>query len=375
MRPGKRGSDLRTGPLTGGRGIALLMVLWVLTILTVIVFSLSYMTRAEIHASLTFKEWTAKKFLAEAGIERGIMEIFYRMQNLNAAPLDGSEVWKMDGTPYKVDTDNGRFVVGIIDESGKININTLNDTSGIILKNLLMNSGVQEEIADTIVDSTLDWKDNTGGDLHRLHGAGDGYYMSLPTPYKPRHDNFETLEELLLVKGVTPEMLYGDVKKKGLMNFLTVNSGAAAINLNAAAREVLAAIPGIGDDDIEAILSLRENPSDVTGMQAFLGKITPPFNGFASVGGQGSTFSIESVGYKGDEKTGCAIKATVSIGSNPLAAAGTYLKRMKGGQIISIPTQPVISSNPVNTDSSKPPYVYLYYKSPADVKYDRDSIH
>jgi general secretion pathway protein K len=257
-------------------------------------------------------------------------------------------------------------VVSIIDESGKINLNTLNDTSGIILKNLLINSGVQEDIADTIVDSTLDWKDNTGGDLHRLHGAGDDYYMSLPTPYKPRHDNFATPEELLLVKGVTPEILYGDGKKKGLINFLTVNSVSAAINLKAAAREVLAAIPGIGDDDIEAILSLRENPGDATGMQAFLGKITPPFNGFVTSGGTGGTFTIESLGLKGDEKTGCAIRATVSIGSNTVSSP-LVMKRPAAGK-------PNIVSN-VNMDSGKPPYIYLYYKSPADVKYDRDSIH
>ena len=375
MREGKRGSDWRTGPLPGGRGIALLMVLWVLTILMVIVFSFSYMTRADIHASLTFKEWTAKKFLAEAGIERGIMEIFYRVQNLNAPAVDGSEVWKTDGTPYKVDTDNGRFVVSIIDESGKININTLNDTSGIIFKNLLMNSGVQEEIADTIVDSTLDWKDNTGGDLHRLHGAGDDYYMSLPNPYKPPHDIFQTLEELLLVKGMTPDILYGDGKKKGIINFLTVNSASAAINLNAAAREVLAAIPGIGDDDIEAILSLRDNPADAAGLQAFLGKITPPFNGFVTSGATGSTFTIDSIGLKGDEKSGCAIRATVMTGTNAGVTTGTTLKRMKGGQIVAIPVQSVIPSSPVNMDSSKPPYVYLYYKSPADVKYDSDSSH
>jgi general secretion pathway protein K len=375
MRAGKRGSDWRTGPLTGGRGIALLMVLWVLTILTVIVFSFSYMTRAEIHASLTFKEWTAKKFLAEAGIERGIMEIFYKMQNLNAPAAEGSEVWETDATPYTVNTESGSFVVRIIDESGKININTLNDTSGIIFKNLLMNSGVQEDIADTIVDSTLDWKDATGGDLHRLHGAGDDYYLSLPTPYKPRHDIFQTLEELLLVKGMTPDILYGDGKKKGLINFLTVNSAAAAINLKAAAREVLAAIPGLGDDDIEAILSVRKNPADAAGLQAFLGKITPPFNGFVTSGGTGSTFTIESIGLKGDEKTGCAIRATVMIGTNAGAVTGTILKRMRGGRIVSVPAQPVIPSNPVIADSGKPPYVYLYYKSPADVKYDRDSIH
>lgn len=348
------------------------MVLWVLTILTVIVFAFSYMTRAETYASLTFKEWTAKKFLAEAGIERGAMEIFYRKQNLNAAPEEGSEVWKMDGTPYTVETGNGRFVVSIIDESGKISINTLNDSSGIIMKNLLINAGVQEEIADTIVDSTLDWKDNQGGVIHRLHGAGDDYYSSLPTPYKPRHNNFETLEELLLVKGMTPQILYGNGQKKGIIDFLTVNSTSGAINLKAATKEVLAAIPGLGSDDVEAILSLRESTNDAAGLQAFAGKVTPP--GLVNVGVEGGIFTIESVGYKGDAKTGCAIRATVSIGATPgttpVANPSINPRRMKGGRVISGPAQPVIADA-----SSNATFTYLYYKSPADVKYDSDSSH
>lgn len=348
------------------------MVLWVLTILTVIVFAFSYMTRAETYASLTFKEWTAKKFLAEAGIERGAMEIFYRKQNLNTALEEGSEVWKTDGTPYTVETGNGRFVVSIIDESGKISINTLNDTSGIILKNLLINAGVQEEIADTIVDSTLDWKDSQGGAIHRLHGAGDDYYMSLPTPYKPRHDNFETLEELLLVKGMTPQILYGNGQKKGIIDFLTVNSTSGAINLKAAAKEVLAAIPGLGEDDVAAILSLRESTSDAAGIQTFVGKVTPPFNGLVNVGAEGGIFTIESVGYKGDAKTGCAIRATVGIGATPGATPAVTInpRRMRGGRVVSAPAQPVVADAGSNAT-----FTYLYYKSPADVKYDSDSSH
>ena len=357
MRAGKRALRPGNSPATGRNGIALLMVLWVLTILTVIVFSFAYMTRAETRAAVTFNEWTAKKFLAEAGIERGIMEIFYRMQNLGGVPLEGLEVWRTDGTPYTVDTGSGRFVVSIVDESGKIDINTLTDSSGIILKNLLMNSGVQEEDADTIVDSILDWKDKTGGDLHRLHGAGDDYYMSLPTPYKPRHDNFETLEELLLVKGVTPEILYGDGKKKGIIDFLTVKSGMSAVNLMAAAREVLAAIPGLEAGDIEQIISLRESQTDVTAMQAFTGKVPPPFHGLVSASSKGSTFTLESAGYTGESKAGYSVRATVTVRGIP--SASTTSRRG--------------SSTTLETAAAKLPYTYLYYKSPADVKYDRDN--
>ena len=212
------------------RGIALLMVLWVLTILTVIVFSFSYMARTEAYATVSFRQTIEKKFLAEAGIERGIAELFYLNANKNATTVvEGSEVWRTDGRPYKILADNGYYTIGIVNEAGKVDINT---TPELILKTLLINLGVDLEHADIIVDSVMDWKDSDN--LHRLHGAEDDYYMSLPNPYKAKNAGFETLEELLLVRGVTPEILYGTKGKRGLIDFLTVNSKMTKININAA---------------------------------------------------------------------------------------------------------------------------------------------
>ena len=168
------------------RGIALLIILWVTTILTVMAFSFSVMTRAESYGTMAFKEETEKKLLAEAGIERGIMEIIYRSINRNqTVVLEGMEAWKPDGTAHTVDMGEGGYAVRIIDESGKISLNGLTDSSGIILKNLLINQGTSSEHADIIVDSILDWKD--ADDLHRLSGAESDYYLSLPKPYKARN--------------------------------------------------------------------------------------------------------------------------------------------------------------------------------------------
>lgn len=297
------------------KGIALIMVLWVLAVLMVIVLAFSYMGRTEMQSSLAFKQGVEKKFLAEAGIERGIMEIAYAKMNPNAqVPSEGGEAWKTDGTPYTVKTEGGYYTVSIIDESGKININTLNDSSGIILKNILMNSGVQEEQADTIVDSVLDWKD--ADDLTRLHGAESDYYTSLPNPYKAKNADFETLEELLLVKGMTPEILYGTAKKKGLIDLLTVNAMGGVVNANAAPKEVLMAFPGITADAAEAIVGSRGNPSDpasAANIQGMLAAVNPPFNSLITAGAAGSAFTIESSAYKGDSKGPYTVKATIAI--------------------------------------------------------------
>jgi general secretion pathway protein K len=294
------------------------MVLWVLTVLMVIALSFSYMGRTESQTSLAFRQGVEKKFLAEAGIEKGVAEILYAKMNPNRqVVLEGGETWKMDGTPYTVKTDDGYYTVSIVDESGKININTLTDASAIILKNLLTNSGVGAAEADIIVDSILDWKD--ADDLTRLNGAESDYYMSLPNPYKAKNANFDTLEELLLVRGITSEILYGSDKKKGIVDFLTVNSMGGGINVNAAPKEVLMAVPGITAEIADTIVSSRGNPSDpasATNIQGMLAAVQPPFNSLVTFGAVGNAFAMESSAYKGDSKGAYTVKATVIIESD-----------------------------------------------------------
>ena len=75
----------------------------------------------------------------------------------------------------------------------------------VILRNLINSLDLPGEdkdlLVNTIVDSILDWKDPD--DFHRLQGAESDYYQSLPHPYKAKNGNFDTVEELILVKGVT----------------------------------------------------------------------------------------------------------------------------------------------------------------------------
>jgi general secretion pathway protein K len=292
---------------TAEKGIALLMALWVLTILMVLVLSFSYMTRTETYATLSFKEGMEKRSLAEAGIERGILELFYRNANKNQAiVLEGSEVWRIDGRLYKDLMGEGEYSVGIIDESGKIDINAMTDGNSDILRNLLKNLDVQEEETNTIVDSILDWKD--ADDAHHLSGAEDEYYMSLPNPYKAKNANFDTLEELLLVKGMTSEILYGNKEKKGIIDLLTIYSNKIQININAAPKEVLMAIPGITPEIADSIISFREHDEIKNAAEVGI----PPGIKYVTLG-DSYTYTIDSSGIKGNAKTGFKIRATVKI--------------------------------------------------------------
>jgi general secretion pathway protein K len=302
--------------LISQKGIALLMVLWILTILMVIAMSFSSMTRTETYSTLSFKEGAEKMFLAEAGIERAIMELFYRMQNIGMnIVFEGSEIWKIDGTLYKDQLGDGNYSVRITDESGKIDINVITDANSDILRNLLKNLEVPEDDANIIVDCILDWKD--ADDLLHLNGAEDDYYMSLPNPYKTKNANFDTLEELLLVKGVTQEILYGDKEKRGLIDFITINSGKSQININAAQKEVLMAIPGMTPEIADAIIDYRQEKEilNIAEVQPILGANYNLMSRYITAGSS-NTFSIDSVGYKENEKAGFGIKAIVIIEGN-----------------------------------------------------------
>lgn len=300
---------VKAGPLSGPqKGFALLMVLWVLTLLMVIVFSFSAMARTEGFAALAFRQTIEKKFLAEAGMERGIAELLYMNANKNAAAVaPGSEVWRTDGRPYKILTDGGSYIISMTDEAGKVDINT---TPEVILRNLLRNSGIDLADADSIVDSLLDWKDQD--DLHRLHGAEDDYYMSLPNPYKTKNADFETLDELLLVKGFTPEILYGTKGKSGIIQFLTINSRTDRININAAPREVLMAVPGITPELAEMIITIREG-QDVQDIPGILGDNFSLASPYIDLTGVSTTFTIESSGYRNTGKGGYTIRGTVAL--------------------------------------------------------------
>lgn len=286
-------------------GIALIIVLWIMMLLIVMTLALSVMVRTEIFSTITFKEQQENKYLAEAGLQKAMLEILYRNANKNNPPKnDETDSYPTDGTFHQGKIDDGYYRFAIADESGKININLLTDATGLILNNLLVNLGVEKSKADTIVDSLLDWKD--GDDLHRLNGAESDYYMSLPNPYKAKDGNFDNVEELLLVKGMTHEILYGTEEKPGLIQYLTVYTSATQININAAKSDVLKAIPSMTDDMIRTIIDYRTSDNgkkDGSGLQSMLSAANYATIASYVTTADSNVYSVEVIGYK-HEKAG-----------------------------------------------------------------------
>ena len=207
-------------------GIVLFLVLWVLMLLSVIAGEFCRTMRTEVNVTRNFKEGTQAYYIAVAGLNRAIAEII--RNDVVPVKAESAESEEEEAIKWRINTDipavpfgQGQFEVKIENESGKININKAQRG---LLKMMLDGFDLEESDKDVIVDSILDWRDKD--DLHRLNGAEGDYYLSLPEPYKCKNGDFDLVEELLLVKGVTPEIFYG-----GLRDMTTVyqDTGATSI--------------------------------------------------------------------------------------------------------------------------------------------------
>jgi general secretion pathway protein K len=250
------------------RGVALVLVLWILAFLSVLVGEFCLAMRTEINITTNFKEETLSYYYAKAGVSLATHRLLYggifpRSVEDDEEPQDEKAAeWHLGSKIPPISFGEGRIEIEIENESGKININYAG--SGL-LKMMLNPFDLDEEDKDVIVDSILDWRDPD--DLYRLNGAEDEYYESLAHPYRTKNGPFDSVEELLLVRGVTPEIFYGGLKEMITIypgESLSVDDGikeapvnASQININAAPLQVLRALPEMTDDLILSILEYR----------------------------------------------------------------------------------------------------------------------
>jgi general secretion pathway protein K len=249
------------------KGIALMAVLWVLVILIALATEFAYSMKMEVNTTRNYKEDAESYYLSKAGINLALAELFkdarfhsiheeYGWITGNILPVaTGTELPPTSVTQDRtekektvqdfdivnrtnIELQNGTVTYTIQDENGKISINSANKNT---LNKLLELSGVEEKIEqNTISDSILDWID--ADKTHRLNGAEDDYYRKQNPPYFSKNREIETFDELLKIRGMTKEILYGStdgVKKyKGIINHLTIYK-IPKVNPNTAHKEVL----------------------------------------------------------------------------------------------------------------------------------------
>ncbi len=219
------------------RGVVLILVLVVVALLSLAAYTFSELMLTEREAT----DIVGQRLQARAAAESGVDMVRAFLMLDSAARRDAGGVFDNEtefrGRVVIDDADEafrGRFTViaplsddqgyvggglryGLENESSRINLNALllaeaqGDQSS--RDQLMALPGMTEEIADAI----LDWIDED--DEPREFGAEVDYYSSLTTPYAPKNGSFDSVEELLLVRGVTSSLLYGlDWNRNGIID-------------------------------------------------------------------------------------------------------------------------------------------------------------
>lgn len=239
-----RRSPVRLPPArtTGQRGIALVAVLWGLAILSIIAAAFLADTRSQGTIARNLMENAKAQSLADAGVYRAIAGIL---------SIDPAIAWRADGTAYQLSLGEGEVLITITDEGGKVDLNRAQDR---LLRGLFEGFGMPENDAAALIDAIRDFADRD--DDRRPAGAEDSDYIAAGLEWGAKDAPFEAVEELQQVLGMS-RPLYDR-----LSPFLTVYSGRAQVNPVVAPREVLMAMPGLGEEQVDALLARRAESGD-----------------------------------------------------------------------------------------------------------------
>ena len=238
-------------------GAALIVVLLILALLLAVVAEFAQAMRLEATTTGNFRRAVAATHLAEAGYHRAVAELLPDAVD-QELDVHGVLAFRRAGVtvapeaPARLDLALGsaRFSYRITDETARIN---LNRAPPPLLHRLLEEVGVERAARDVIVDSILDWIDPN--EEHRLNGAESDYYLTLPVPYRSKNAAFDSVDELLQVRGMTREILYGRPNSPGLAEHLTV-AGPGATNVNTAGPTVLRTL-GFAPAEVDLLVAKR----------------------------------------------------------------------------------------------------------------------
>jgi general secretion pathway protein K len=307
----------------GERGFALIAVLMVLAFVGVIGAEFAYSMRLEATAARIFKETLVATHLAEAGLEQAIRELAGEFQYVGLgddkdADTDGEcplvfysrDRLAIKRLPHRnVPLGAGHFTYCITDEEARLNLNTSPPDR---VTRLLEALGLEKEERDVVVDSLQDWRDPN--EAHRANGAeSEDTYLKRPVPYRSKDANFDSLAELIQVRGITPKLLNGEGGRPGLAALTTVK-GSGQVNINTVRKEVARAL-GLSAAEFAEIEQFRR-VAPYTSAGRFSGRGL----GFGS-----RTFRIESEGLI-DGQMRAKVTAIVQRRSDDASEAATVLE-------------------------------------------------
>ena len=210
------------------RASILVGVLWCLALLSIIVISVLHTARMDLQVVKNHGDRIQAYYLALAGVEKAKALLFQdAMDRRNSSKNHTGALYNAPEEFQDVPLGRGEFrvfrrgteeegngiIYGIRDEESRINVNYADPEELAKLP----------DMSADVVAAMVDWRDDDNN--VSPGGAEAEYYLSLQPPYIPRNDRFLTLRELLMVRGVSSDVLFGEDQDQN--GFLDADQGAA----------------------------------------------------------------------------------------------------------------------------------------------------
>jgi general secretion pathway protein K len=254
------------------RGVALILVLWTLAAVSVLAAEFARAMHDEAASTRNFKESTHARMVAMAGVSEVILALKARREagdkriETQEEDQDNPDPVRAlshgDGQWVHATFRGNHYEVRVLDEAGRL---SLNKTTGDQLRLIFQNLEVPENDAEIIADSIVDWRDRD--DFHQPNGAESEYYEGLDRPYRAKNADFDTVEELLLVRGVTHDIFYGHDDIPGLRDIFSIFNKKARLNKNSITPQVMQALTGMKREDAEDFGTKRQGTEKDAALQ------------------------------------------------------------------------------------------------------------
>ncbi len=271
--------------LKNNRGIALLVTLSVTTVMVVASLEMNKKVRSAVFSAAAARDRITLMNMASSSVNAAEAMLIKDKEDSESDSLqeDWANADKRKEILSEIPFENGSVSVSISDELGKIQINSLvqypggrqfNESQKVMWERFLnflkLQNDAQNDVFEdlepmTIIDSVKDWIDSGDDDaITGLNGAESEYYQDLDPPYSSKNAPFDNINELELVRGVTPALFQDTGGEQGLSRYITVfgiiKSGDNSfsydgkININTADLPTLAAILPAGSEDFAPVL-------------------------------------------------------------------------------------------------------------------------
>lgn len=238
-------------PQAKQRGVALMMVLWMIMVMMTMAGTLIYAVKTETQLVSYARATAQARSFAEAAAHYTVMQLFL--------PVDKRQI-KLGGSPATWTRDGYGVDIRVIGENGLIDINQANR---VLLQKVLKELGIVDQDAETVLDAIEDFRDPD--DLKHTNGAEDDDYKTAGLAYGSKDAPFERIEELQQVLGVTPLMY------QGLVRYLSVNARSNGVNPMLAPRHVLLILADGDQAAVDEYIRKREEAEGAW--------VQPPFGG------------------------------------------------------------------------------------------------